>query len=44
MRLTQTGACIKMDAIRRAGYLAREDCNEAGPRTRITSYVPRKRK
>ena len=34
----------KIDAIRRAGYLARERWTEAGPRTRITSYVPRKRK
>ena len=29
----------KMDAIRRAGYLARERWTEADPRKRITNYV-----
>jgi len=30
----------KMDAFRRAGYLARERWTEAGPRKRIYNYVP----
>jgi len=31
----------KMDAIWRAGYLARERWTEAGPRKRICNYVPK---